>query len=108
GTEVEDVRPTARLTDSPACLALGEHEVGEQLRRLMEAAGQPLPKSRPVPALNRAPPLGTRRSAEQDEVRFADLASLLLDQARLAEGRQLAEPGQFVRRLNRILLELSP
>lgn len=101
---VEAVRATARLTDSPACLALGEQDVGSQLRRLMEATGQPLPPSRPVLEINPDHPLIARLDAEQDGANFDDLAELLFDQATLADGGQLGDPAAFVQRLNRVLL----
>ncbi|MCL4792600.1 MAG: molecular chaperone HtpG, partial [Gammaproteobacteria bacterium] len=103
--EVADVRATTRLTESPACLVLGEHELGAQMRKLMQATGQAVPESKPILEINVAHPLLRRLDAEQDEARFADLARLIFDQASLAEGGQLDDPGAFVQRLNRILLD---
>jgi len=102
---VDAVRASTRLTDSPACLALGEQDVGSQLRRMMEATGQPLPPSRPVLEINPGHPLIARLDGEQDAARFDDLAELLFDQATLADGGQLSDPGAFVARLNRVLLD---
>jgi len=107
GERVEDVRTTHRLTDSPACLALGEADVGRQMRRLLEAAGQKVPEGRPVLELNPEHPLVRRLGDTADESRFEDLASILFEQAGLAEGRQLSDPPDYVRRLNRLLLELG-
>ena len=107
GEQVADVRVSSRLTESPACLVLGEHDPGRQMRRLMEASGQPLPPTRPILEINPGHPLMRRLAGTEDASRFADLAGLVLDQATLAEGGQLADPGAFVQRLNRILLELS-
>jgi len=107
GERVEDVRTTHRLTDSPACLALGEADVGRQLRHLLEAAGQKVPEGRPVLELNPEHPLVRRLADTDDESRFEDLASILFEQAGLAEGRQLSDPPDYVRRLNRLLLELG-
>jgi len=75
------------LTDSPACLALGEYDMGLQMRRIMEAAGQEVPDSKPVFELNLEHPLVTKLDQETDEARFGELASILFDQACLAEGR---------------------
>jgi len=105
--EVEDVRVTDRLTESPACLAIGEFDMGTQMRRIMEASGQKVPDSKPVFEINIEHPLITRLEGETDEQRFGDLAGVLFDQARLAEGQQLEDPGSYVSRLNRLLLELS-
>ncbi|MCC5793968.1 MAG: molecular chaperone HtpG [Chromatiales bacterium] len=104
GERVETVRTTPRLTESPACLALGEHDLGRQLRRMMAASGQALPPVRPVLEVNPGHALIQQLASEQDEARFADLAELLLDQATLADGGDLVDPAQFVARLNRVLL----
>jgi molecular chaperone HtpG len=74
------------------------------MRKLMQATGQAVPDSKPILEINAAHPLLQRLDAEQDEARFADLARLIFDQASLAEGGQLEDPGAFVQRLNRILL----
>ena len=105
--EVEEVRLTDRLTDSPACLAIGEFDMGNQMRKIMEASGQTIPDSKPIFEINAEHPLIARLDAEQDQQRFGDLAAVLLDQARLSEGQQLNDPGTYAKRLNRLLLELS-
>ena len=105
--EVEEVRTTDRLTDSPACLAIGEYDMGTQMRRIMEAAGQSVPDSKPIFEINLDHPLIQRLDSESDDQRFGDLSKVLFDQARLADGRQLSDPGTYVQRLNRLLLELS-
>ncbi|MTI12816.1 molecular chaperone HtpG [Sansalvadorimonas verongulae] len=105
--DVESVRVTHRLTDSPACLVVGANDMGAQMRRMMEAAGQAVPESKPIFEINPEHPLITRLDNEQDEDRFAELGKVLFDQARLAEGGQLDDPGAYVLRLNKLLLELS-
>ena len=104
---VESVRRSGRLTDSPACLVLGEDDVGAQLRRIMEASGQQPPESKPHFEINPAHPLVTKLDAEPDEDRFGDLVKVLFDQASLAEGQPLGDPGDYVRRVNRLLLEVA-
>ncbi len=104
GDEVQDVRTTNRLSESAACLVLGEHEMGAQMRKLMQATGQAVPEVKPILEINPAHPLLVRLAAEADGTRFGDLAQLVVDQAHLAEGGQLPDPGAFVQRLNRILL----
>jgi len=104
--DVKEVRVTHRLTDSPACLVVDDEDMGEQMRRIMEAAGQTLPETKPIFELNPEHPLIVKLDQEQDEERFGDLVSILFDQASLAEGRQLEDPGQFTRRLNKLLLEM--
>jgi molecular chaperone HtpG len=104
---VSEVRVTHRLTDSPACLATGEFEMGLQMRKIMEAAGQAVPASKPIFEINVEHPLMERLDREQDEDRFRDLAAILFEQACLAEGRHLEDPASYISRLNRLLLELS-
>lgn len=104
---VEDVRITHRLTDSPACLVVGQYDMGAQMRRIMEAAGQALPESKPTLELNPEHPLVEKLNSESNDERFTDLASIILDQALLAEGGQLDDPASYVSRLNKLLLELS-
>jgi molecular chaperone HtpG len=103
GERVSDVRVTHRLVDSPACLVLGEHDMGAQMRRILEAAGQKAPAPKPVLEINPTHPLLTRLEKTTDESSFNDLSLLLFEQAMLADGSQLPEPGAFVQRLNRLL-----
>jgi molecular chaperone HtpG len=107
GDTVAEVRPTMRLTESPACLVVGEHEMGNQMRRILEAAGQEVPDTKPILEINPTHPLIQRLDRESDEARFADLASVIMDQATLAEGSPLEDPASYVARLNKLLLELS-
>ncbi len=107
GSEVSEVRITHRLTDSPACVVVGEHDMGAQMRRILEAAGQKAPDSKPIFELNPEHPLVVKLEAESNENRFSDLAHILFDQANLAEGAQLQNPAAYVQRLNKLLLELS-
>ncbi len=106
-SQVEEVRATSRLTESPACLVVGEHDMGAQMRRIMEAAGQEVPSSKPILEINPVHPLLLMLDKEADEDRFADLASVIFDQANLAEGGQLADPASYVSRLNKLLLQMS-
>ena len=103
---ISDVRVATRLADSPACLVLGEHDLGAQMRRILEAAGQKTPAAKPILEINPAHPLLQRIESTQDAATFDDLALLLFEQATLADGGQLAEPAAFVQRLNRVLLSL--
>ncbi len=100
-----DVRVTFRLTDSPACLVSGEHELSGNLLRMLKAAGQKAPDSKPVLEINPHHPLVQRLKYE--EAKFDDWSSLLFDQALLAEGGQLADPAGFVKKLNDMLLGMA-
>jgi molecular chaperone HtpG len=107
GDKVTEVRLSTRLTESPAVLVLGEHELGANMRRILAAAGQNPPEARPTLELNVEHALVKLIDAESDPTRFADLAQLLYDQAALAEGGQLANPAAYVQRLNRVLVRLA-
>jgi molecular chaperone HtpG len=102
--KVDAVRATQRLAESAGCLVRAADEVGAQMRKLLEAAGQSVPVKRPTLEINPSHPLVVRLEGLPDGEQFRDLAALLFDQATLAEGGQLAEPADFVRRLNRLLL----
>jgi molecular chaperone HtpG len=105
--QVSDVRVTARLADSPACLVLGQYDMGSQMRRIMEAAGQKAPTSKPSLEINPSHPLLQRIEKTTDEPEFNDLSMLLFEQATLADGGQLPEPSAFVQRLNRLLMKTA-
>lgn len=105
--QVESVRPSIRLTESPTCLVVGDFDMGAQMRRIMEAAGQAVPKTKPVLEINPEHPLLKMLDAESDEDKFSDLAMVLFEQAQLAEGGQLEDPAAYVQRLNALLLKLS-
>lgn len=106
GETVEEVRITHRLTESPACLVVGEHDMGAQMKRLLESAGQHVPDSKPIIEINPEHPLVAKLDQEPDEDRFKDLANILFDQASLAEGGHLNDAAGYVQRLNKLLLEL--
>tara|TARA_R110002167_G_scaffold44413_5_gene133624 strand:+ start:803 stop:2722 length:1920 start_codon:yes stop_codon:yes gene_type:complete len=105
--KVDTVRITKRLTDSPACLVSGAHDMDAQMKKIMEAAGQKVPESKPTFEVNPEHPLVKKLNEEQNDERFNDLTYVLFDQAALASGEQLKEPGAFVSRLNKLLLDLS-
>jgi molecular chaperone HtpG len=101
GERVEDVRMTLRLTDSPSCIVAGAGAMSAHLARLLKAAGQTAPESKPILELNPQHPLVVRMQA--DDACLADWAALLLEQAILAEGGTLDDPSAFVRRVNALL-----
>jgi len=101
------VRVTHRLTDSPACLVSDDHGMSTHLERLLKAAGQTVPNTRPILEINPSHPIVRRLTEETDEVRFGDWTHILFDQATLAEGGQLEDPAGFVRRLNELMLTLA-
>lgn len=104
GDAVKEVRVTHRLTDSPACLVAGEHDLSGNLARILKAAGQNAPESKPILEINPSHRLVERLKAEQAEAKFADYAHVLFDQALLAEGGQLTDPASFVKRMNSLIM----
>ena len=107
GDTVKDVRVTLRLTDSPACLVADEYDMGANFQRMLKAAGQNAPMSKPILEINPHHALVQRLKDESDEARFGDLAKILFDQSLLAEGGQLEDPAGFVKRLNQLMLALG-
>jgi molecular chaperone HtpG len=105
GERVKEVRVTHRLTDSPACLVADEHDVSGNLARILKAAGQKAPASKPILEINPHHPVVLRLKYE--DKRFDDWAAVLFDQALLAEGGQLDDPATFVKRMNQLMLEMS-
>ncbi len=104
GDKVKEVRVTARLVDSPACVVVDANELSPHLLRMLQAAGQEAPEVKPILEINPEHALIARVQAA-NEADFEEWALLLLDQAMLAEGAQLADSASFVRRVNRLLLK---
>jgi len=105
GDKVKDVRVTHRLTDSPSCIVADEHDLGGNLARILKAAGQKAPSSKPILEIN--PNHLAVQRLKYEETRFSDWANLLLEQATLAEGGTLDDPAGFVKRINNLMLALS-
>jgi molecular chaperone HtpG len=106
--EVDEVRASDRLKESAACLVIGEQDLGFQMRELLKATGQDPPETAPSLEINLDHPLVCMLSETGGENRFEDLSRLLLEQATLVEGRPLAHPAAFVRRVNSLLLGAGP
>jgi molecular chaperone HtpG len=107
GDGVQDVRTTTRLTESPACLVSEQFGMGGNLERLLKAAGQKVPVSKPILEINPRHPLLQRLKYEAEGQRFDDWCHVLFDQALLSEGGQLEDPASFVKRLNQLMLVLD-
>ena len=105
GEKIKEVRVTHRLTDSPSCVVVDEHDMGGNLARILKAAGQKAPEMKPILEINPKHPAVQRLKYE--EARFDDWANLLLEQATLAEGGALEDPAGFVKRINALMMALS-
>jgi molecular chaperone HtpG len=100
--KVKDVRVTFRLTDSPACLVSDENELSGNLLRMLKAAGQQAPDTKPILEINPEHPLLLK--LKSDDQHFDQWTQVLFDQALLAEGGQLNDPAAYVKRINQLLL----
>ncbi len=107
GEKVDDVRVSKRLTSSPSCLVLGEHEMALHLQQLMKQAGQQIPDSKPILEINPKHPILEKLDQESDEDKFSEWSRMLLDQAILAEGGQLDDAAGFVKRMNSIFVDMA-
>jgi molecular chaperone HtpG len=105
--QVEDVRVTNRLTDSPACIVLNEHDMAMHMQRILKEAGHDMPSSKPILEINPDHPIVKLLDGEKSKKKFDDWSAILFDQALLAEGGQLEDPAGFVARLNKMLVALA-
>jgi len=105
--DVKEVRISHRLTDSPSCLVLEEHEMAVHLQQVMKQAGHALPAVKPILEVNPEHPLVVHLKDEQGQEKFSEWSHLLFEQALLSEGGQLEDPTVFVKRMNAILVEMS-
>ena len=105
--QVQDVRVTSRLTNSPACLVSGEHDMGRHLEQILKASGQKISGSKPILEVNPEHPIVLHLKNEKDEKKINDWSHILFDQSLLSEGGQLEDPAGFVSRLNNMFLEMT-
>lgn len=103
---VSDVRITHRLTDSPACVVTAEGDISSHMARMMEQMGQAVPKQNPVLELNPEHILVKKIETMEDEAKLKEWSLFLLEQAQLADGEPLAEPGAFIKRMNTLLADV--
>ena len=104
GERVKEVRVTHRLTESPACLVVDDHELSGNLERMLKAAGQKVNAVKPILEINPEHALVKKIQAEESVSRFDDLALVMFEQSLLAEGGQLEDPAGFVKRVNQLML----
>jgi molecular chaperone HtpG len=99
--KAKDVRVTTRLVDSPACLVVEDGDVSNQLARMLKAAGQKAPDSKPILEVNAEHALVKKL---ETTTHFDDLAHIVFDQALLAEGGLPEDPAAYVKRVNALLV----
>lgn len=103
--KIKDVHVTNRLTDSPACIVADEHDMGLEMQRILQAAGQQIPTTKPIFEINPDHALIKRIHDIEDDVKFEQWIKVLFEQAVIAEGGQLDNPADFVKRMNQLLIE---
>ncbi|WP_058535320.1 molecular chaperone HtpG [Legionella saoudiensis] len=103
-SKVKDVLLTNRLTDSPACIVADEQDMNLEMQRILQAAGQQIPESKPVFEINPEHALIKRLHDIQDDSLFELWVTMLFEQAVLAEGGQLDNPADFIGRVNKLLV----
>ena len=101
------MRVSHRLTSSPACIVLNEHEMALYMQHLLKQAGQQLPDTKPVLEINPSHPILIKMKDESDSEQLNEWSLLLFEQAILAEGGQLENPADFVSRLNKLMLNIA-
>ncbi|MCS5591928.1 MAG: molecular chaperone HtpG [Gammaproteobacteria bacterium] len=99
-TKVKAVKVSSRLSESPSCLVADENELGSNMERIMKSLGQDVPETKPILEINPDHPLVKKLKNSVDE----DLVEVLFDQAVLSEGGQISEPAEFVKRINKLMM----
>ena len=105
--KVKEVRVTSRLTTSPACLVSDDNDMGRHLEQILKASGQSIPGSKPILEINPDHPIIKKIDGEKDNDLFTDWSHILFDQALLSEGGQLADPVNFVNKLNAMIVSMA-
>ena len=105
--KVKEVRVTSRLTTSPACLVSDDNDMGRHLEQILKASGQSIPGAKPILEINPDHPIIQKIIAEKDDDIFSDWSHILFDQALLSEGGQLSDPGNFVNKLNSMIVSMT-
>ncbi|MEY2973181.1 MAG: hypothetical protein RI886_958 [Pseudomonadota bacterium] len=100
--KVEKVLTSSRLTKSAVCLVRSKHEPGIQMRRILEAAGQTMPESKPMLEINLKHKL-IKKLSKLDSKEFNQYAKFLFDYAVIAEGGNPTDPASFLRQLDKFL-----
>lgn len=101
--KIKEVVVTTRLVDSPACLVVDNNAMSLQLERLMRQAGQEMPSMQPTLEINLKHKLLQKLENSIDENLTTELATVIFEQAQLAEGIQLDDPVGFIKRMNSLI-----
>ncbi|MBO6258754.1 MAG: molecular chaperone HtpG [Succinivibrio sp.] len=106
GDKVKDIVISSRLYDSPSCVISDSNQMmTNQMKKMLEAAGQKLPEEKYTLELNPEHKLVKKAYEEQDENRFDKWAELIYEQALLSESGGLKDPSNFVKIMNTLLTD---
>ncbi|MDC0611615.1 molecular chaperone HtpG [Vibrio sp.] len=105
GERVKEVRTTFKLASTPAVVVTDDFEIGTQMAKLLEAAGQAAPEVKYILELNPEHTLVKKMADEPDEELFGRWVELLLGQAMLAERGSMDDPSQFLSAVNDLLVK---
>jgi len=107
GETVKDVRTSDRLTDSPVCLVADTGDVDMHLERLLQMHKQPVQEQQRVLEINPSHKMIRTLAAmvkeEGSSGVLADASHLLLDQAKILEGKPVSDPVAFSQRFSTLL-----
>lgn len=105
--QIKEVKLSHRLTESPACLVRDQNALGPQMERILKAAGQSVAEVKPILELNPDHAIIRQLASGLSEERLGEWTQILYEQALLAEGSTLQDPASFVRRMNKLWMELQ-
>lgn len=103
--DIDHVRFSKRLTDSPVCLIAPEGGVDIHMERVLKIQQKYEGPQKPVLEINREHALIQKISNMADPANdsFQDAAQLLLDQARIIQGEPLKDPASFAKRMSALM-----
>ena len=106
-TKVQDVRFSAKLTESACCLTAGDNAMSAQMQKMFKAMGQDVPEQKKILELNPNHPLIKTLPQLEQKGKLQTYAQLLYDQAVIAEGGKLDDPQKFSKQFSELLLKAA-
>ncbi|EDO7069421.1 molecular chaperone HtpG, partial [Campylobacter coli] len=98
--QVEDVRLTSRLKDSPSCIVYDKNKPDFAMQQLLKQMGQEQ-NFKPILEIN--PKHAIFTGLKNNETFSADIATLVLNMAKLSEGMGVDNPAEFNASLTKII-----
>lgn len=102
--EAKDVKISSRLSDSPSVLIYDKNDPDFQMQQMLKQMGQDnLPKVKPILEINPKHEIFEKLSNGKNATLINDVAYILMDEAKLAEGMKLDDVNAFAKRLNKLI-----